>query len=193
MANLADISELSWEAGGPAYLRLLWDDPKDRPMFSADVVGALWSVELMHDFSILLAHPAYQETDLSDPGAFFAQGWQLVRPEHRLQVVSVRHGSPLAFIVLIPAAAAGIGAVWVLTQTVEKIANFRLNREKLKFDVAKAKADVRKSEAEADAAEYDKFVSQRKAEATAEQLQVQVGAGSMQLVEGELTSDRPAA
>jgi len=162
-------------------------------MFGPDLVGSLWNVELLYDFALLLAHPAYQDFPLAEPGLFFAEGWQRVEQDHRLQVVSVEHNSPLLFLALIPLAFAGAGGVWAVTQTVDKIANFRLNRRKLKADVVKSEADARKANAEADAAEFDLQVRRRNAEATAEQLGRQVRDSPMQIVEGEVTSERSAA
>ena len=143
-------------------------------------------------FALLLTHPAYQEVPLSDPGYFFAEGWQRIRAEDRLQVVSVAHNSPLLFLALVPLVVAGTGGVWAVTQTVDKIATFKLNRRKLKADVEKAEADARKAKAEADAA-YDDLLKRRQAEATAEQLANQMQNAPMKLVEGEITSGRPAA
>jgi len=75
--------------------------------------------------------------------------------EHRLQAVLVEHHSPLLFLALIPVVAAGAAGVWAITQTAEVVANFRLNRQKLKVEVPKAKADARRAEAEARRAETE--------------------------------------
>jgi len=208
MANVADWwSESAWVADEPIYLQVVWADPSDGPIYASDLVEALWNIELLYDFSLLLAHPAYQDFDLAEPEAFFTSGWRTLDPQHRLQAVSVEHHSPLLFLAIIPAVAAGAGAVWALTQTAEKVANFRLKRRKLRAEVDKAEADARhaaadakradaeakRAEAEAESAEYQKLLDRREANITADRLRAQFAAARMPISDGELTSDKPAA
>jgi hypothetical protein len=190
-------SESAWVADKPIYLRVAWGPPSQGPTYASDLVGALWNIELLYDFSLLLAHPAYQGFNLANPGEFFATGWRTVGPEHRLQAVLVEHHSPLLFLAVIPVVAAGAAGIWAITQSAEKIADFNLNRQKLKADLSKAKADARRAEsealrAEAKTAEYQRLLSHRQAGITAAQLKEQVQATPMPILEAEFTNYRRA-
>jgi hypothetical protein len=187
------LSESAWRADGPIYLQVTWADPHAHPMYASDLVGALWHIELLYDFAVLLAHPAYQDVDLSRPQEFFTAGWLSLADEHRLQVDSVEHHSPLLFLALIPAVAAGAGAIWAITQTAEKVANFRLNRRKLRAEVTKAEAEAKLAQAAADSAEYQQLLDRRRANATADELSIQIQASAMRVTNAELTEERPAA
>ncbi len=114
----------AWEAETPIFLRLAWAGPEGRPLGVPDLVDALWNAELLYDFSLLMTHPDYQHFDFDH----WTEDDVYIKPQHRMQVVSVEHHSPLGFLALIPIAAAGAGGIWAITQTFEKIANFRLNR-----------------------------------------------------------------
>src|SRR5712691_775694 len=179
-----------WIAERPLYLRVVWADSDTGPATVTDIVDALWNVELLYDFAVLLAHPAYQVYDLQEPEEFFRSGWQALDRGHRLQAVSVEHHSPLLLLAVIPV---GADAVWAITQSVEKIANFRLNRRKLKAEVTKAEAEARRADAEADSIEYQKLLDRRGASVTAERLRAQIQAAPLQITEAELTDNRPAA
>jgi hypothetical protein len=180
-----------WDGEAPIFLRLVWAEDKNTGLSIPDVANALWNVELLYDFAVLLMHPAYQEFDLAHN--FWASGVSAINDRHRLQVVAVDHHSPLAFIALIPIAAAGAGGIWAITQTFDKIANFRLNRKKLKADVRKAEADARRANADADKAEYQRNLARRRAQGTADELRKRIETAPLKLAQGELADERPAA
>jgi hypothetical protein len=61
-----------------------------------------------------------------------------VRYEHKLFLERLRHESPLEVVTLFAAAGAGgVGALWGLVQTIEKVWFMRLNRRKLLAEVEK--------------------------------------------------------
>jgi len=200
-ANAVDWrSESAWIADKPIYLRVAWGSPSGGPMYASDLVSALWNIELLYDFSLLLAHPAYQGFNLTEPNEFFTSGWRALERHHRLEASSVEHHSPLLFLAVIPLAAAGAAGVWAIAQTFEKVANFSLNRRKLKAEVDKteaetrhAVADARRAEAEAESAEYQRLLDRRQANITAGRLKAQIQATPMPIVDAELTGDKPAA
>ena len=110
------------------------------------MTSALLQIEQIYNFGLILAHPDYQYSELSDPDYFLSTGLSQVRPEHELTLLTIEHHSPLAFLALVPALAAGAGALWVLAQTFEKIANFPLNRRKLRAEVELSEAEARRVE-----------------------------------------------
>jgi len=58
-------------------------------------------------------------------------------------VERLRQESPLELAVAVSAASgAAIGAVWCVVQIVERIANFRLNRQKLKLELEKLRRET---------------------------------------------------
>jgi hypothetical protein len=192
-------SESAWVADEPINLRVVWGAAQESPLYASDLVAALWNIELLYDFSLLLAHPAYQGFNLTDPNEFFTSGWRTLERQHRLEARSVEHHSPLLFLTVIPLAVAGAAGVWAITQTFEKVANFRLNREKLKAEVRKARAeasqaeaDARRVEAEAESAEYQRQLDRRQATVTSDRIRAQIEALPMPIVEAELTGYRSA-
>jgi hypothetical protein len=194
-------SESAWIADKPIYLRVTWGPPSEGGlMYASDLVIALWNIELLYDFSLLLAHPAYQDSNLTEPDAFFTSGWRALERRHRLEARSVEHHSPLLFLAVIPLAAAGAAGIWAVAQTFEKVANFPLNRRKLKAEVYKAEADARHAvadarhaETEAESAEYQLLLNRREANITADRLRAQIQGTPIPIVDAELTDDKPAA
>ena len=61
---------------------------------------------------------------------------------HPLRVVRIRFESP-GLLEIATVTSLGIGALWVLLQCVEKIENWRLNREKLKLEIEKLRRELR--------------------------------------------------
>jgi hypothetical protein len=203
-------SESAWVADRPTYLRVVWGAPNDGPIYALDLAEALWNVELLYDFSLLLAHPKYQGVNLANPEEFFSSSWQRLDNQDRLLAVSVAHHSPLIFLALIPLVVGGAAAVRAITHTVEDAANIpvkwrtlRAKADNAEWDARRAEAEARRAEAEArraeaeawrteaENAEYQRLLAAREAQNTSERIKEQVQAARLPMREAELLDDEP--
>jgi len=100
----------------------------------------LYDLNLIYEFSRLGTDPAYSGFNFSRY-VYYRDGRPL-QDQDRLHVIKLRQESPLELIAT-AAAASGtvIGAVWGMVQIIEKISNFRLNREKLRLEIEKLQND----------------------------------------------------
>ena len=108
-----------------------------------EMTSFLYDFNLLYEVSRLAVDPKYEAFHFS-PAAYYRQGRPL-RTSDRLRVRRVVYGSPLEVVAVVEAvgvaAVAVATAVWLVVQAVEKIANFRLNRKKLKEELAKLESE----------------------------------------------------
>lgn len=110
-----------------------------------DVTSFLYDFNLLYEISRLAVDPEYERIQMSR-FAYFRKGRPL-RDDDRLRVNRLRHESPIELVTGVAAVGGAIGAVWAVVQIVEKLANFKLNREKLKLEVEKARREQEKQAA----------------------------------------------
>jgi hypothetical protein len=177
-----------WRSDGPEFLRVVWRERADHPLLVRDVVGAVWNVDLLYDFTLLLLNPRYSQVSFTEPATELLQQ---IEPDDRLGLIVLEHHSPLLFIAAIPLVAAGAAAVWALTQSFEKIANLGLKRRLLKANVAKAEAEARIAAVNAQL--YENALQSRGAEEVAGVLRRRFEESALQVVEAELLDQNPAA
>jgi len=105
-----------------------------------DVSAFLYDFNLAYEFSRLATDPRYSGY------TFSRYSWnRLSRPliaADRLRVAILRHESPLLLIAIVAAVPSAVGAVLGVAQIVEKIANWRVNREILMLQRDKLKREL---------------------------------------------------
>lgn len=118
-------------------LRLVFNE-EDRP-FLLDISSLFYDFELLHDFSLILCAEEYQTYRFSRN--FWFRHGRPIKADHKLRVVRIVKESPLTIELAIAGFAAGSGALWILIQAIEKIQNWKLNREKVKLEVEKLRME----------------------------------------------------
>jgi hypothetical protein len=105
-----------------------------------DVSSFLYDWNLLYEFSRIVVDPRYADFKFSRFSV--DRGAKRIRPEDRLEVQRLRVESPIELITIVAAVSAVATTLWVMTQTVEKIANFRLNREHLELQRDKLRKEL---------------------------------------------------
>jgi hypothetical protein len=120
-------------------LRLIFHE--EETPFLLDVSSLFYDFELLHDLSLILCAEDYKTYGFT---YFWYRHGRPIKENHKLRVVRIVKESPLTIELLIAAATAGSGALWILIQAIEKIQNWKLNREKLMLEVEKLKMEKSK-------------------------------------------------
>lgn len=96
-----------------------------------DISSYLYDFNLLYEFSRLVVDPKYEGYKFSRFSGY--RNAKRVLPDDRLEIESLRIGSPIAIIAVVIALPAAASALLAFTQAFEKIANFRINRDILKL------------------------------------------------------------
>ncbi len=119
-------------------LRLTGDEASIPTLF--ELTNFFYDFNLVYEIGRLATDPKYEGKSFSRH-ALYRNGRPL-EDQDRLLVRHLRQESPLALVAEIAGIASlGVGAVWVVVQTIEKISNWRLNREKLKEELKKLRRE----------------------------------------------------
>jgi hypothetical protein len=117
----------------------------------AIVSSTLYDLTLLHEMAVLLANPAYETTPITRP--FRARDPNRLRREDRARVLRMTLESPL-FLDIALGASLAAGGLWAFVQSIERIRNWPLNREKLRQEMAKVSAERQLVEMDLDEALY---------------------------------------
>jgi hypothetical protein len=154
-----------------------------------EITNFLYDFNLIYEVGRLATDPEYDSFHFSRY-IYFRKG----RPLHdrdRLIVRQLRQESPLLLIAEIAAAGGtGFGAVWAVIQTIEKISNWRLNREKLKEEVAKLRRENAAGKQPATVIEEEQAImrfSRREAQPVLDQLGNRIADSSVRVQELKVT------
>lgn len=107
----------------------------ERSPYLLDISSLLYDFELLHDFAFILFAEEYSDYWFSQ--YFWYRRGRPLRDKHRLRALKIVKESPLTIELGLSILAISSGAIWILLQAIEKIANFKLNREKLKAEIEK--------------------------------------------------------
>jgi len=118
-------------------LRLIFSE-EEKP-FLLDITSLFYDFELSYDFSLMLCVEDYYDYRFSRN--FWFRHGRPIKSEHRLRVVKIVKESPLTIESGIAGFVASTSTIWILLQIIEKIQNWKLNREKLKLEVDKLKLE----------------------------------------------------
>ena len=121
-------------------LRLVFSE-KEKP-YLLDISSLLYDFELLHDFSLILSAEEYYDYKFSR--YFWYRKGRPIKAHHKIRAARIIKESPLTIELVL----AGVGALWLLLQAMEKIHNWRLNREKRRWEVEKLRIETKIKEME---------------------------------------------
>jgi hypothetical protein len=111
----------------PGYFQIaLRGEEGDYPSL-IDVSTFLNDFNLLYEFSRLIVDSRYADYRFSRFSTY--RNAIRIGPRDRLSIQTLRVQSPIVLVAVVLAIPASAAAIWALTQTVEKIFNFPLNRE----------------------------------------------------------------
>jgi hypothetical protein len=96
-----------------------------------EISSFLYDFNLLYEFSRMVVDPEYQGYKFSRYSGY--RNAKRVSPDDQLEIESLRVESPIALIAVAVAVPAAAAALWAVVQTIEKIANFGVNRDILKL------------------------------------------------------------
>ena len=123
------------EPDGPQIIARLDFTENPYPFFLS-VSSLFTDLELAHDLGVLLTYADYEGYRFGQ--RFWMRNGRPLDPIHRLRTLTVVKQSPLGLELIIAAA----GGLWVLVQIIDKVANWKLNRQKVELEVAKLRQEV---------------------------------------------------
>ena len=124
----------SLQASGPSIIARLEFSEAQYPFF-ASVSSLFVDLGMAHDLGVLLTHPEYEYYNFGP--RFWMRGGRPIEPADRLRTLSISKSSPLVLEIVISA----VGGLWGLTQIIDKVANWKLNRQKLELEIVKLRQE----------------------------------------------------
>jgi hypothetical protein len=103
-----------------------------------DVAKFLSGFNMLYEAGRIAFDPNYPST--RNPLTTFPDFW--LTPQERLRVMYIRQESPLLIVTVAAATSATVAAFWGVVQTVEKIANWKINRDILKLQRDKLRQEL---------------------------------------------------
>jgi len=121
------------------YLRIKLTFMNDEKPYLLDISSLFYDFELLHDFSLIVYENEYKYYKFNN--RFWYRKGRPIKSEHRLKVLRIEKESPLTVELIVSAIVGLCGSFWAIVQAIEKISNWKLNREKLKQEVEKLKKE----------------------------------------------------
>lgn len=121
-------------------MKLVFEEEK-RPRL-LDITTLLYDFELTHDFSLLLTAEEYSNYRFS--GYFWRRNGRKLKSSHVLRAIRIEKRSPLTVEILIASIVVTSGSIWTLVQIIEKVANWKFNRQKLRLEIQKLEREKRR-------------------------------------------------
>ena len=119
-------------------MKLLFESEK-KPHFLS-ISSLFYDFELLHDLSLLMCVKDYY--DQTFPKNFWYREGRPIKDEHRLRAIRIIKESPLIVELILHIVNVTSDALNTMIQAIEKIANWRLNREKLKLQIKKLRKEI---------------------------------------------------
>ncbi len=110
----------------------------------SDISSFLYDFNLLYEFSRLVIDPKYGRYRFSSRSVY--RNARRVLPDDQLEIDSLRIESPILLTTIVVASSAAAAAVWAFTQSFERIANFRVNRDILKLQRDKLRKELQAAE-----------------------------------------------
>lgn len=108
---------------------------EDKYPLLLDISSLMYDLVLAHDFGVIITEEEYSDYKFNQ--YFWYRQGRPIKPYHKIRASRIVKESPLVLEVIV----ASIGGLWVLLQIIEKVQNWPLNREKLKLEVEKLRAE----------------------------------------------------
>jgi hypothetical protein len=133
---MADTNQLTQTLeGAPPSIIARFEFEEARYPFLLSVSSLFYDLELAHDLGILVTYMAYDSYKFGQD--FWTRTGRPLEAAQRLRTFEIVKQSPLALELIITA----VGGIWALTQIIDKVANWKLNRNKLELEVAKLRQE----------------------------------------------------
>ncbi len=128
-----------------------------------DISSLLYDFELLHDFSLLICAEQYEKYKFTR--FFWYRNGRPLKSEHKIRTYRILKQSPLTVELTLSYVVIISGAFWAMIQTIDKISNWQLNRERLKLEIEKLKeqSDIAYYEEEKAKVELDRAIYEREA------------------------------
>ena len=141
-------------------LRLVFRE--ERKPYLLNISSLLYDFELLHDYSLLMCAKEYDNYKFSS-FFWFRRGRQL-KPGHKLRAARIVKESPLTVELILAGVVASSGALWTIVQIASKVANWRLNKERLKLEIEKLRKEIHEApEKEKSSLDLEEIVGKRRA------------------------------
>lgn len=121
------------------YLKVKLTFMDDKKPYLLDISSLFYDFELLHDFCLIAYSDEYKYYKFNN--YFWYRKGRPIKEEHRIKTLKIEKESPLTVEVIIGAIVGLSGALWALVQAIERISNWKFNREKLKLEVEKLKKE----------------------------------------------------
>jgi len=173
-----------------------WPDIRIRLVFSEgkrpyllDISSLLYDFEMLHDFSLLLCIEDYSYYRF--PPFFWYRKGRPIKVNHKLRAARIIKESPLTVELILSGVILLSGAFWALVQAIEKISNWKLNKEKTRLEIEKLKKELRKADLviEKVRIELDQKVQEREAFSIHQSLIRRLEGNPINLVDMELYAE----
>lgn len=119
-------------------LRLTFKDEK-KP-YLLDISSLFYDFELLHNLCLMIYLEDYRDYKFTQ--YFWYRKGRLLKSEHKIRAFKIVKESPLTVELIIGGIVALSGAFWAIVQAIEKISNWKLNREKLKLEIEKLRRET---------------------------------------------------
>ena len=133
---MADTNQLTQtlDAGPSSIIARFSFEEAPYPFFLS-VSSLFYDLELAHDLGVLVTYMAYDSYKFGQD--FWTRNGRPLEAAQRLRTFEIVKQSPLVLELVITA----VGGVWALTQIIDKVVNWKLNRNKLELEVAKLRKE----------------------------------------------------
>ncbi len=133
---MADTNQLTQTLeGDPPSIIARFEFEEARYPFFLSVSSLFYDLELTHDLGVLVSYMAYDSYKFGQE--FWTRNGRPVEVAQRLRTFEIVKQSPLVLELVITS----VGGIWALTQIIDKVANWKLNRNKLELEVAKLRQE----------------------------------------------------
>jgi hypothetical protein len=105
--------------------------PEGENVYCDQFISLLKYLEIINDLGVVTVDKKYEKINIDK--YFYYKSARPIEKNQRFIITEVSKKSPLSLTVVL----ASLGGLWILIQIIDKIANWRLNRQKLRLEVEK--------------------------------------------------------
>lgn len=131
-------------------VKLTFSEGED--IYCDQFISLLKYLEIINDIGVVTVDKKYEKINIDK--YFYYKSSRPIELDQRFIITEVSKKSPLTLTVVL----ASIGGLWVLIQIIDKVANWRLNREKLRLEVERLKHENQNNQQQSELEEYRNFL-----------------------------------